>query len=320
MKILITGALQAHEECKRILTHMGHSVDFLQNEKDALPLDASCYEGVVCNGLFLHHPIEDFANLKYVQLTSAGYDRVDMNYIRDKGIHIFNAGGVYSIPMAEFALAGVLELYKQSRFFWDNQKTRSWTKHRGLRELNGKTVCILGCGSVGTECAKRFKAFGARVVGVDLYPREDESYEKIYPLDGLDGVIPDCDVLVLTLPLTEDTRHIINADRLALLSDSAVLVNIARGGVVDTDALINELPRLFGAVLDVFEEEPLSGNSPLWSMKNVIITPHNSFVGNNNNDRLKNLIVKNFKEYKNAQDFIDSNGSESYMSVSQTVG
>ncbi|MBR4880468.1 MAG: hydroxyacid dehydrogenase [Clostridia bacterium] len=295
MKILITGALQAHNECADILTDLGHSVDFLQNEKDALPDNAGCYEGVICNGLFLHHPIEDFVSLKYIQLTSAGYDRVDIEYIRDKDIGIFNAGGVYSIPMAEFALAGVLELYKQSRFFWDNQKTRSWTKHRGLRELNGKTVCILGCGSVGTECAKRFKAFGARVVGIDLYPREDESYEKIYPLDGLDGVIPDCDVLVLTLPLTEDTRHIINADRLALLSDSAVLVNIARGGVVDTDALINELPRFFGAVLDVFEEEPLAESSPLWNMDNVIITPHNSFVGENNNDRLLSVIKRNLE-------------------------
>ncbi|MBR6514813.1 MAG: hydroxyacid dehydrogenase [Clostridia bacterium] len=295
MRILITGALQAHCECADILTGLGHSVDFLQNEKDALPSVADCYEGVICNGLFLHHPIEDFVNLKYIQLTSAGYDRVDMNYIRDKGIGIFNAGGVYSIPMAEFALAGVLELYKQSRFFWDNQKNQSWTKHRGLRELYGKTVCILGCGSVGTECAKRFKAFGARVVGVDLYPREDESYEKIYPFDALDGVIPDCDVLVLTLPLSEATRHIINADRLALLSDSAVLVNIARGAVVDTDALINELPRLYGAVLDVFEEEPLLPDSPLWNMDNVIITPHNSFVGENNNDRLLGVIKRNLE-------------------------
>ena len=300
MRFLITGALQAHKECSEILTGMGHRVDFLQNEKDALPDAAGCYEAVICNGLFLHHPIEEFKNLKYIQLTSAGYDRVDMNYIRDKGIRIFNAGGVYSIPMAEFAVAGVLELYKQSRFFWNNQKKQSWIKNRELRELFGKTVCILGCGSVGTECAKRFKAFGTRVVGVDLYPREDENYVKICSLDELNPVISECDVLVLTLPLTEETCHIINSDRLALLKDSAVLVNIARGGVVDTEALIKELPRRYGAVLDVFEEEPLSYDSPLWNMENVIVTPHNSFVGENNSYRLNTLIINNFKEFENA--------------------
>ncbi|MBQ4562244.1 MAG: hydroxyacid dehydrogenase [Clostridia bacterium] len=300
MRFLITGALQAHRECAEILTDMGHRVDLLQNEKDALPDAAGCYEAVICNGLFLHHQIEEFKNLKYIQLTSAGYDRVDLEYIRDKGIRIFNAGGVYSIPMAEFAVAGVLELYKQSRFFWDNQKNQSWIKNRGLRELNGKTVCILGCGSVGTECAKRFKAFGTRVVGVDLYPREDENYVKICSLDELNPVISECDVLVLTLPLTEETCHIINSERLALLKDSAVLVNIARGGVVDTEALIKELPRLYGAVLDVFEEEPLSADSPLWNMENVIVTPHNSFVGENNSYRLNTLIINNFKEFENA--------------------
>ena len=300
MRFLITGALQPHNECIKMLTDMGHSADFLQNEKDTLPNTADSYDAVICNGLFLHHPIEEFRNIKYIQLTSAGYDRVDMNYIRDKGIRIFNAGGVYSIPMAEFAVAGVLGLYKQSRFFWDNQKNQSWIKNRGLRELHGKTVCVLGCGSVGTECAKRFKAFGTRVVGVDLYPREDENYVKICSLDELNPVISECDVLVLTLPLTEETCHIINSERLALLKDSAVLVNIARGGVVDTEALIKELPRLYGAVLDVFEEEPLSADSPLWNMENVIVTPHNSFVGENNSYRLNTLIINNFKEFQNA--------------------
>ncbi len=295
MKFLITGALQPHNECIKILTDMGHSADFLQNEKDALPDTANSYEAVICNGLFLHHPIEEFENLKYIQLTSAGYDRIDTEYAQGKGIKLFNAAGVYSIPMAEFALCGVLGLYKQFGFFRDNQKNHSWTKHRSLRELSGKTVCIVGCGNVGTECAKRFSAFGTEVTGVDLYPRENENYKKIYPIDELDKAISECDILVLTLPLTEETKHIIDSRRLALLSDEAVLVNIARGAVVDTEALTNELSRIYGAVLDVFEEEPLSSDSPLWNMENVIITPHNSFVGEHNSDRLLEVIRRNLE-------------------------
>lgn len=295
MKLLITGALENMEKCSEELTMLGAEVICHQYEKDPLPCSYEEIEGVICNGLFLHHDIRRFTSLKFIQLTSAGYDRVDMDYIRDKGIRIFNAGGVYSIPMAEFALAGVLGLYKQSAFFIGNQKDHSWIKHRELRELFEKTVCILGCGNVGTECAKRFRALGAKVVGVDLYPREDESYEKIYSLDMLDDVLSKIDILVLTLPLTEETRYIINADRLALLRDSAVLVNIARGAVVDTDALIKELPRLYGAVLDVFEEEPLSADNTLWNMGNVIITPHNSFVGEKNFERLLKVIKNNLE-------------------------
>lgn len=300
MKILITGAFRAHKMCAAILANMGHNVVFLQNESDSLPEPADTYDAVVCNDLFRYHKIEGFKNLNCIHLTSAGFDRVDMDYITKNGIKIFNAKGVYSSPMAEFVVGSVLALYKQSRFFANNQKTHSWVKNRELKELYSKTVCVVGCGSVGTECAKRFSAFGTRVLGVDLCEREDENYEKIYSLGQIDDALFECDILVLTLPLTSDTRHIIDSKRLSHLRDDAVIVNVSRGAVVDTMALIEELPRFFGAVLDVFEEEPLSADSPLWDMENVIVTPHNSFVGEHNGERLCNLIVKNFKELGNA--------------------
>lgn len=101
-----------------------------------------------------------------------------MQYVKKHNIEIHNARGVYSIPMAEFAIFGVLELYKQGKFFQQNQAEKRWEKQRNLSELFGKQVCIAGCGNVGTECAKRFSAFGCRITGVDLYPREDENYEK----------------------------------------------------------------------------------------------------------------------------------------------
>lgn len=122
--------------------------------------------------------IEKFKNLRYIQLTSAGYDRVPLDYVKEHQIEIHNARGVYSIPMAEFAISGVLQLYKQARFFDNNQKNHQWIKHRGLLELNEKTVCIVGCGSVGTECAKHFAAFGCQVVGIDLYQEKNSIIKK----------------------------------------------------------------------------------------------------------------------------------------------
>lgn len=295
MNLLVTGALNNAKDIIEELKQMGHSVVFMQQEKDAMPCDYGWVEGVICNGLFLSHPIEQFHNLKYIQLTSAGFDRVPMEYVKAHGIQIYNARGVYSIPMAEFAVAGVMQLYKQTAFFWNNHQKHIWEKHRGLLELYGKTVCIVGCGSVGTECAKRFKAFGCRILGVDLFPREDEYYEKMIGLNQLDAVLEQADIVVLTLPLAEETYHLMNHKRLNKMKDGAVLVNIARGAVIDAEALIKEMDRLGGAVLDVFEEEPLKKNSPLWKLEKVIVTPHNSFVGEGNGERLAKVIVNNLK-------------------------
>lgn len=293
MNLLITGAWQQASENIEAIRKQGHDIIFMQYEKDEMPCGYDWVEGVIGNGLFLHHSIERFTNLKYIQLTSAGFDRVPMDYVTGHNIEIHNARGVYSIPMAEFAVAGVLQLYKQMEHFRENQKRHEWNKHRGLLELFGKTVCILGCGSVGTGCAKRFGAFGCKVVGVDLYPREDENYERIVGLANLNEILPKADVLVLTLPLTEETKHLMSAERFGLLKHGAVFVNIARGGVVDSAALVESMEKLGGVVLDVFEEEPLDTESPLWDMQNVIITPHNSFVGDNNQKRLTEVIIAN---------------------------
>ncbi len=296
MNLLVTGAWSDGKNCISELEAMGHSVSFMQFEKDDLPCPYDCVEGVICNGLFLTHPIERFKNLRYIQLTSAGFDRVDMDYVKAHGIEIHNARGVYSVPMAEFALCGVLQLYKQAAFFRENQKQHLWEKHRGLMELAGKTVLIVGCGSVGNECAKRFKAFDCKIIGVDLFPREDSLYSEILPLDRLVEALTQADIVVLTLPLTDQTKHLMNDERFSLMKGGATLVNIARGAIIDTNALINHIDRLTGAVLDVFEDESLSTDSPLWDKQNIILTPHNSFVGEGNGKRLRAVILQSLTE------------------------
>ena len=293
MNLLITGAWQQAKECIPELEAMGHNEVFLQQEKDVLPCDAAWVEGIIGNGFFLSHPIEQFSNLRYIQLTSAGFDRVPMDYVTEKKIEIHNARGVYSIPMAEFAVAGVLCLYKDLGQFRDQQKKHEWIKNRGVRELAGKTVLIIGCGSVGTECAKRFAALGCHVDGVDIVVRKDENYRTIWPLDDLDDALLDNDIVVLTLPLTNETRGLINKDRLEQIK-GAVLVNISRGGVIDQSALEDWDGE---AVLDVFEDEPLPENSPLWDKEGFIISPHNSFVGEGNGDRLSAVILENLGDY-----------------------
>lgn len=295
MNLLVTGAWADGKEYIEELKESGHCVAYMQFEKEELPCACEWVEGVICNGLFLHHAIEKFVNLRYIQLTSAGYDRVPMEYVRSQGIAIYNAGDVYAVPMAEFVLAGVLQLYKKMEFFRENQKQHVWEKNRHLLELYGKTVCIIGCGNVGTECAKRFRAFGCKVIGVNRSRISNDAYTAIVGLNKLDKVLPEADVVIVSIALTEETRHLIDRNRLESMKRSAILVNVSREAVIDKDALLDTIDNIGGAVLDVFEQEPLEENSCLWELQNVIITPHNSFVGEGNLSRLSDLILDNLE-------------------------
>ena len=298
MKILLTGAYQYTDAQILHFERLGFDKEFIQYESDKVEHPEK-YDAVVCNGLFLHNNIEAFSNLKYIQLTSAGYDRVPMDYIKAHGIEIHNARGVYSIPMAEWAVLKALELYKKSRAFYKNQSGGVWEKQRGLAELYGKTVTIVGCGSIGTETAKRFKAFGVHIIGVDLFDPTAEYYDEFAHVLELKMTLKKTDILVLTLPLTDETYHLIDTDCFEIMKNNAVLINISRGKVVDETAIAAALEetKIDGAALDVFEEEPLDKSSPLWKMDNVIVTPHNSFVGDGNHARMFEVIINNLKEW-----------------------
>jgi phosphoglycerate dehydrogenase-like enzyme len=221
-----------------------------------------------------------------------------MDYIQSYNIRIHNARGVYSIPMAEFAIASVLNIYKHLNEFKAQQQVHTWQKHRDLQELNGKTVVIAGCGSIGTECAKRFQAFGCRVIGIATSNREQLYFDIIKSMHALDEILPEADILILAIPLNGSTVNIISSERIELMKSTAVIVNIARGAVIEQEKLAEALyrRRIWGAVLDVFEDEPLLENSNLWNCPSTILTPHNSFVGENNQERLNNSILSTLEK------------------------
>lgn len=265
MNVLVTGAFQLNSGEREQLEAAGHKV-FAHGDERA-PVDyPERYEAVVCNGLFLYNSIERFTSLRVIQLTSAGLDRVPLDDIRARGIALHNAAGVYSVPMAEFAVCGILQLYKQSRFFAANQAQHKWEKHRGLLEISGKRVCILGCGDVGREIAKRLKAFGCHITGVNRTVRVLPDFDEVLPLDKLADAAAACDILVCCIALTPETRGIVSEEIFGRLHDGAIFVNVARGALADEAALTKWLQNGGHAVLDVFEEEPLPESSPLWDM------------------------------------------------------
>lgn len=289
MNVLVTGAFQLNSEELAALEAAGHKV-FLHPDERTPVEQPERYEAIVCNGLFLYNPIGSFTNLRLIQLTSAGLDRVPLDYVRAHGIELHNAAGVYSVPMAEFAIGGILQLYKQSSFFAANQAQHKWEKHRGLLELSGKRVCILGCGDVGREIAKRLKAFGCRITGVNRTVRVLPDFDEVLPLDKLAETAAACDILVCCIALTPETRSIVSEEIFGRLHDGVIFVNVARGALADEATLTKWLQSGGRAVLDVFEEEPLPESSPLWNMENAIVTPHNCFASDGNRVRLWAVI------------------------------
>lgn len=299
MNLLLTGCFNYTDGQKEKLTSLGYRICFMQQEKESLPIAAEKVDATVCNGLFLTHDIGEFTNLKFIQLTSAGFDRVPVDYIKTKGIVLHNAKGVYSVPMAEWALYQVLEHYKQGWFFKNEQEHHRWTKHRGLREVAGSRVAVVGAGNVGQEVAKRFKALGCHTVGFDIHTNITPHFDEMILTECLQESIGRFDVVVVTAPLLPTTRGLISEEVMKRMKANASLVNVARGGLIDQAALIKvfgERKDLFAA-LDVFETEPLEQDSPLWKMDNVAISPHNSFVSDKNNERMFELMYQNLKNF-----------------------
>lgn len=261
--------------------------------------DTSEIEAVICYEFFKYNDIKAFPALRLVHLTSAGYDHMPLDYMRQAGIALYNNRGCYSAPIAEFVLWGVLDLYKAGAFFRKNSQSHIWQQSRSLRELGGKNVTVLGAGSIAAEISKRFRAMGCSVTALCRNPAPSPDFDRVMQVAELDELLPQTDIMVLAAPLNEGTYHIFSAERFEKMKTDSIFVNIARGGLVDTQAFVAamESGKLSGAVMDVFETEPLPEGSPIWDMENVIVTPHNSFSGENNGHRSFEIIQRDLAEW-----------------------
>lgn len=297
MKTLITHSLKLTEAQKSQLAALGLEITYQQ---DTAPVaQPEQFELVVCYDLFSSNDLSKFSSLKYIQLTSVGVDHLPLVEIERRGILLRNARGVASVPIAEFVLGGVLQIYKKNRQFWQNQQQHQWKRLHGIQELAGKQVCIVGAGSIGCELAKRFAAFDARVIGVNPSPVRSPWFAEVWPPERLAEALGQADIVALSLPLRPETQHLFNAERLAQLKPGALLVNVARGPIVDEQALLASLQsgHLQGAVLDVFEQEPLPAASPLWDLPSVVLTPHNAFLSEGKDARLFEIVQQNVRDW-----------------------
>ena len=263
--------------------------------------------------------LEQAPNLRWLQFHWAGVDHaIDAPILSKPDLVATSMSGAAVPQMGEYILTMLLALGHRLPDMIDHQKRAEWPQDRWKRfapqELNRSIVGIVGYGSIGREVARLLRAFGTTVLASkrDLMHPEDTDYtpeglgdprgelvHRLYPEKALKSMFKECDFVVVTVPLTPETRDLIGEEEIAALKPSAFLIDTSRGGIVNHKALINALRehKIAGAALDVFPEEPLSANSPLWMLPNVIITPHISGNTRHYNERAIAMFADNLHRY-----------------------
>ncbi|MFP7299198.1 D-2-hydroxyacid dehydrogenase [Neobacillus niacini] len=240
------------------------------------------------------------SKLKWIQTWSAGVNSLPLDSLEARNIFLTSANGVHAYPISETIFGLMLSLTRKIHTYVRNQQERKW-HHSGMKlEMHEKTVGIIGVGTIGKEAAKIAKAFGMKVLGVRHSGEPQPFVDEMYTTNQLDDVLPQCDYVVVTLPLTKDTTRLFGAEQFGLMKSSAFFINIGRGEIVIEKDLIAALQKgqIAGAGLDVFEQEPLPTDSPLWEMDNVIITPHTSGSTQHYDQRvIEDILIPNLKNY-----------------------
>lgn len=258
---------------------------------------------LVVSGLWRNELLDAAPRLRFVQSISAGVNQYDQARFVDKGVRLASAQGVNEVAVAEHAMALLLAIKRHLHTGRDNQNRQHWRPmiaDIGAREdeLRGKTLLIVGYGRIGQRLARLARAFEMRVLGLRRSPAGDTgAADAVHGVDQLSALLPQADAVVLTCPLTPATTGLIGPASFALMQPSAVLINVARGAVVDEPALIAALSegRIAAAGLDVTVEEPLPAASPLWRMPNVVLTPHSAGETRAYEDNVLDLMLGNLE-------------------------
>ncbi|WP_026691295.1 D-2-hydroxyacid dehydrogenase [Alteribacter aurantiacus] len=241
-------------------------------------------------------------NLRWLQTWSAGINGLPLGRLEKADVAITSANGVHANPISETIFGLMLALTRKIHTYVLQQQDKTWHHANMNLELHNKTVGIIGVGAIGKETAKIAKAFGMKTLGIRHSGKEVEHIDQMYTLDHFHDLLPECDYVVSTLPLTEQTNRLFDKKAFDLMKKTAFFINIGRGQLLDEHAMIEALQTgaIAGAGLDVFEKEPLEETNPLWEMENVIVTPHTAGSTEFYNERVMEMIfIPNLEKYVN---------------------
>ncbi|MCC5609837.1 D-2-hydroxyacid dehydrogenase [Nostoc sp. CHAB 5834] len=288
--------------------HLPSDIDVVEVDSEGnLDGDASDAE-IYVNGFYLktstHNKVLTAApRLRWQQSPSAGVNHILTPTFLQKDIILTNGAGVHAIPISEFVLAFMLHHAKNLRKLQTLQDEHTWVRGVSLEELADANLLILGTGNIGKAIASRAKAFGVTVWGSRRHPEPLPNFDKIVGANQWRSLLPEADYVVIATPLTTETKGLIDEAALRSMRQSAYLINIARGAIVDEAALLTALRErwIAGAGLDTVATEPLPPESPLWSLPNAFITPHCSALSPRLRERIAQLFIDNLKRYQIGQ-------------------
>jgi phosphoglycerate dehydrogenase-like enzyme len=272
------------------------TVRYARNAQEALGLCGDCEVLVAMAHEVTDDLIARMPKLKYICAMSAGTDRLDTLNNLKADVRITSGRGIHGPQMSELAFLGMIALSREFPRMQRNQQAHRWERWP-QKLLFGKTAVIVGIGPIAEELAVRCEAFGLRVLGVSDARKEAPHFAALYPRSRFKEAAALADFLIVLVPLSDKTRHMVDAEVLAAMKPTGIVVNLARGPVIDEQALIKALQegRIGGAALDVFEAEPLPNASPLWDMPNVIVTPRIGGMSDVYAEQVLPLVVHNLR-------------------------
>ena len=290
--------IMTKEEADKLRELTGKEILDVENIRDHVDI-LDEVEAVIPPWRFKAEDLALLKNLKWIQTFSAGVNTLPLKEIKERGILLTNSSGVHGPQMTDHIMGMILSFSRALLPSIRNQKEKNWKVDYPLSELTGKEMLIVGAGSIGQLLAKKAKAFDMNVVGLKRTVEDLENFDEVRPLNELQRSMKTADYVVILAPLTKETRGLIGKEELALMKEDAVLINLARGPLVDEAELIKALEekKIRGAGLDVFSREPLPSDSPLWDLDNIILTPHLGGFSDVSNERSIALISENIRRY-----------------------
>lgn len=252
--------------------------------------------------------LKDCQNLKWIAWYATGVNSLPLDYLKNHNIKLTNSRGVQAKQLSEFILAFILDDYKKMRTSFINQQNKVYDSKMVGRRLSGDKVLFLGTGAIASRAAKLAKAFDMQVIGLSNSGKDKEWFDEVYKIEKLNEVIGEVDIIINALPETNKTIHLLQYDHFKQMSNDALFINVGRGTIVKETTILKVLKEnlIRHAYLDVFENEPLDENNPLYELDNVTITAHITGNDNNINKEVTDIFVNNLKHFLNNKDLIEN--------------
>ncbi|MUV38716.1 4-phosphoerythronate dehydrogenase [Lentibacillus sp. JNUCC-1] len=252
--------------------------------------------------------LEKANQLKWIMVISAGMDEMPLKTLEKKDILVTNARGIHKVPMAEYVISMLLQVYRKEKQLFEYENDHVWGKHAHMEEISNRKMLVAGTGAIGQEVARLAKAFNMTTVGVSRSGRQVEHFDETYPNTELEGLLGDVDFVVSVMPSTPETYHFFEQRHFKAMPEHAVFLNMGRGDAVSSDVMLEAVQNgdIAHAVLDVFEEEPLPEDHPFWDEANITVTPHLSGVSSQYVTRALGIFEQNLNVLKqNGTEFVN---------------